>query len=83
VLSLLLDENLPRSIAARLRTFGFDVVTVIELQARGAADSAVLLLAIARGCVPVTRDLDSPTSCDSRWAVIAASWSSGWPTMSA
>jgi predicted nuclease of predicted toxin-antitoxin system len=58
VLALLLDENLPRSIAARLRALGFDAAAVVDLQARGAADSEVLRLAVAAGRVLVTRDLD-------------------------
>ena len=58
MLTLLLDENLPHSVATKLRTVGFDVSTVADLQAGGAGDSEVLRLAAAARRVLVTRDLD-------------------------
>ena len=58
MLALLLDENLPRTVAASLASAGFDVITVAELRARGSPDAEVLRLAVESGRVLVTRDLD-------------------------
>jgi predicted nuclease of predicted toxin-antitoxin system len=57
-LKLKLDENLGRSVAARLRDAGHDVDSVLDEGLGGASDAAVLAAATAEGRVLVTTDLD-------------------------
>ena len=52
---LLADENVARQIIDRLRSDGFDVLSVRE-QASGTADPDVIALALAQGRVVLTED---------------------------
>lgn len=58
---LLLDENLPATIAARLRDAGRDAVAWTEVGAPGTPDREVLALAVQQGRVVVTQDRDFGT----------------------
>ena len=57
-MKLLLDQGLPRSAAALLREAGHDAAHTGECDLAGAADSAILDFARARGQVVVTLDAD-------------------------
>lgn len=57
-MKLKLDENLGRSVAARLSDAGHDVDSVLEEGLGGADDAAVLAAATAERRVLVTTDLD-------------------------
>jgi len=54
---LLIDENMPRSLAPRLRAAGFQVEDVRDLGLRGAPDGEIFELARSRGWVLLTGDL--------------------------
>ncbi len=54
----LLDENLSRRHAERLREDGYDAVAVIEEDLRGASDPIVRSAAVKSGRVLVTLDAD-------------------------
>jgi predicted nuclease of predicted toxin-antitoxin system len=79
----LIDENLPRSLAPRLRAAGFAVHDVRDLGLRGAPDTEIFEFALSRGLVLVTSDLgfglklrDQPGSP----GVILARLPNEWPT---
>jgi predicted nuclease of predicted toxin-antitoxin system len=57
VLELLVDENLPRSLAPRLRAAGFKVQDVRDLGLRGASDADIFSFARSNGLVLLTSDL--------------------------
>jgi predicted nuclease of predicted toxin-antitoxin system len=54
--SFLIDEDLPTSLAGRLRQKGHESTHVIELGQRGAPDARVFQLAQERRAVPVSHD---------------------------
>ena len=54
---LLVDENLPRSLAPRLQTAGFKVQDVRDLGLRGAQDARIFEFARSSGMVLLTSDL--------------------------
>ncbi len=80
---LLVDENLPRSLAPRLRAAGFEVQDVRDLGLRGAPDAKIFEFARSSGLVLVTSDLgfgarlrampDSP-------GIVLARLPNEWPT---
>jgi len=53
----LADENVSRLVVERLRSRGFDVVSVAETRS-GATDKDVLETANAEGCILITEDRD-------------------------
>ena len=53
-----IDENLPPFVAARLRTAGFDAVTVADQALSGTSDERLAPLCAAEGRILVTLDLD-------------------------
>lgn len=53
----LVDENLPRSLARRLRELGVEAHDVRDLELRGRPDTEVLETALARDLVLLTGDL--------------------------
>jgi predicted nuclease of predicted toxin-antitoxin system len=54
----LVDEDLPRSLAAALRTRGYDATDVRDQGMRGAPDASVFRFAQKRGFVVVTADVE-------------------------
>src|SRR5947207_14334503 len=54
---LLADENVSRLVIERLRTCGFEVISVSDTN-RGAPDTDVLSGADAEGCILITEDRD-------------------------
>jgi predicted nuclease of predicted toxin-antitoxin system len=54
---LLADENVSRLVIERLRTAGFDVISIGETKS-GAPDRDVLHAADAEGCILITEDRD-------------------------
>jgi predicted nuclease of predicted toxin-antitoxin system len=79
----LVDENLPRSLAPRLRAAGFAVEDIRDLGLRGAPDTEIFQFALSRGLVLLTGDLGfgqllraSPT-CQ---GVILMRLPNDWPT---
>ncbi len=82
-MEFLVDENLPRSLAPRLRAAGFKVQDVRDLGLRGAPDETIFEFARSSGLVLVTGDLgfggrlrampDSP-------GVVLARLPNEWPT---
>ena len=59
-MKFLLDENLPRRLAALLRKRGFAVVEVAASNRRSLPDSDIWALAAKEDLVLITRDLDFP-----------------------
>lgn len=53
----LVDENLPRSLAPRLRAAGFQARDVRDLGLRGAPDTEIFEFALTHGLVLLTSDL--------------------------
>ncbi|MEK7476353.1 MAG: DUF5615 family PIN-like protein [Candidatus Coatesbacteria bacterium] len=58
MVAFLVDEDLPRNLAAALRAGGFEAVDVRDAGLRGRPDSAVFDHALRRNLVIVTADLD-------------------------
>src|SRR5260221_10269238 len=54
---LLADENVSRLVIERLRTCGFEVISVSDTK-KGAPDTDVLSAANAEGCILITEDRD-------------------------
>ena len=54
---LLADENVSRLVIERLRTCGFEVISVSDTK-KGAPDTDVLSAADAEGCILITEDRD-------------------------
>jgi hypothetical protein len=54
--NLLIDENMPRSLAPGLRQLGFAVTDVRDIGLQGRPDEDVLAEAIAQDAVIITRD---------------------------
>ena len=52
----LVDENLPRSLAPRLRAAGLEVHDVRDLGLRGAPDTEIFEVALSQGAVLLTGD---------------------------
>jgi predicted nuclease of predicted toxin-antitoxin system len=63
--NLLIDENMPRSLAAILRASGLSVWDVREIGLRGQSDDEVLKAAIGLDAVIVTRDRGF--TAEARW----------------
>ena len=57
MLSLLIDEDLPRSLAPRLQRSGFSVRDVRDVGLRGAPDTSILEYAVAHDLTLVTSDV--------------------------
>jgi predicted nuclease of predicted toxin-antitoxin system len=57
VARFLIDENLPRSLAPRLREAGFEAVDIRDLGLRGKPDTEILEGALAHDAVLVTEDV--------------------------
>ena len=55
--TFLVDENLPRSLAPRLREAGFEMQDFRDLGLRGAPDTEIFDTALLRGAVLLTGDL--------------------------
>ena len=79
----LVDENLPRSLAPRLRAAGLAVEDVRDLGLRGAPDTEIFQVVLLRGLVLLTGDLgfsqllrSSPNS----QGVILVRLPNDWPT---
>ncbi len=53
----LVDEDLPRSLARRLRDAGFDAVDVRDVGLRGASDESVLMRAVQETRAVLTADV--------------------------
>jgi predicted nuclease of predicted toxin-antitoxin system len=84
-LKLKLDENLGRSVAARLSAAGHDVDSVLDERLGGADDPAILAAATAAGRALVTSDLDfsdprSHPPATSSGIVVSASPGRHWPS---
>lgn len=55
-MNFLVDENMPRSLAAEIAALGFSVQDVRDIGLRGQPDSAVLAAAMAADAIIITRD---------------------------
>jgi predicted nuclease of predicted toxin-antitoxin system len=55
--SFLIDENLPRFLAAELRSAGFQAQDVRDLGLRGKPDLEILEFSLAQGSVLITGDV--------------------------
>jgi predicted nuclease of predicted toxin-antitoxin system len=55
-LHLLVDENMPRSLAAEIATLGMSVQDVRDIGLRGKPDSDVFQAAVAADAIIITRD---------------------------
>ena len=57
MLNFLTDEDMPRSLAPRLRGAGFDATDVRDVGLRGHTDLEVFAYAVAHGSVLITADM--------------------------
>jgi predicted nuclease of predicted toxin-antitoxin system len=55
-LNFLIDENIPRSLAAQIATLGFSVLDVRDIGLRGHPDNEVFNAAIKSDAIIITRD---------------------------
>lgn len=55
-MNILVDENMPRSLAPQIATLGFSVQDVRDIGLRGHPDAEVMAAAIAADAIIITRD---------------------------
>jgi hypothetical protein len=55
-LNILVDENMPRSLAPQIAALGFSVQDVRDIGLRGRPDTEVMVAAIAADAIIITRD---------------------------
>jgi Domain of unknown function (DUF5615) len=55
-LNILIDENMPRSLAAQISALGFNVQDVRDIGLKGRPDTEVMAAAVASDALIVTRD---------------------------